>query len=98
MSDYWNDPPEAPELPECCGDYMAFNESAGECRCPRCGRVVLPEADAPELELEQPEVPGDLLAPPPPPACPHGNAWGSCHHCDAESDRAFDAAREGGRL
>jgi hypothetical protein len=31
---------------------------------------------------------------PVPEKCPHGNKWGSCDHCDYESDIAYDCWRE----
>jgi hypothetical protein len=38
MQDYWNDPPEYPEVPECCGEEM---EADGKlCRCFICGKVI----------------------------------------------------------
>ena len=30
------DPPDHPEPPECCGDYMSVYED-GSCKCPTCG-------------------------------------------------------------
>ena len=44
MNDWWNDPPETPEPPECCGDIMDVDDE-GNCRCPKCGKVIPYEAD-----------------------------------------------------
>lgn len=38
------DPPEQPEPPECCGDYMDVT-GEGACVCPRCGKRIEPRAD-----------------------------------------------------
>tara|TARA_R110000868_G_scaffold6369_1_gene36259 strand:- start:511 stop:666 length:156 start_codon:yes stop_codon:yes gene_type:complete len=45
MNDYWNDPPEQDELPECCGDEMDFDEQTAICSCPKCGRKIEPQPD-----------------------------------------------------
>jgi hypothetical protein len=45
MNDYWNDPPEYDELPECCGEYMNFDEQTCICTCLKCEREILPEKD-----------------------------------------------------
>tara|TARA_B110000503_G_C7104053_1_gene395135 strand:+ start:167 stop:397 length:231 start_codon:yes stop_codon:yes gene_type:complete len=47
MNDYWNDPPQDDEPPECCGEYMTVDESGG-CHCESCGRRIEPPKDAPE--------------------------------------------------
>jgi len=39
MNDYWNDIPDYPEPPECCGDYMDV-EHDGACVCPKCGKRI----------------------------------------------------------
>ena len=45
MNDYWNYPPETDELPECCGDYMDFDEKTAVCTCPKCGKRIEPQRD-----------------------------------------------------
>lgn len=40
MNDWWNDPPEEEELPECCGMEMDFNEQNWDCKCAKCGKVI----------------------------------------------------------
>lgn len=91
MTDYWNDPPEYPEPPECCDDYMDVLDD-GSCKCLNCGKTVAApmELDPPwensERGIEEePEIPA---------LCPHGNEWGECAPCDHLSDLAYDAARE----
>lgn len=44
MQDYWNDPPEVPEIPECCDEVMEVDEH-GNCRCMTCGKVILAPPD-----------------------------------------------------
>lgn len=90
MNDYWNDPPDGPEWPECCDQEMEIDE-AGNCACKVCGSRI----DAPvEPELE-PDLPDpDIQPPEPDPICPHGNERHECDHCAYLSDLAYDAARE----
>jgi hypothetical protein len=82
MNDYWNDPPEQPEPPECCEDFMDM-QANGDFICPTCGRVIQCEPDpgyAEMIDEELPEMePLDLPDPD--------------YHL---SDLAFDAARERG--
>jgi hypothetical protein len=54
MNDYWNDPPETDELPECCDEYMNFNENTGICKCLKCGKVIEPPRDIEPIDLELP--------------------------------------------
>lgn len=95
MNDYWNDPPETPEPPECCGDYMDI-DTKGACVCGKCGKRIEPDAGC-EPELGLPGEPwteeSDRLAPMGA-KCPHGNPWFDCNACAAASDFAYDAARE----
>ena len=44
MNDYWNDPPDYPEPPECCGDIMDVTDD-GVCACPSCGKRIEPQPD-----------------------------------------------------
>jgi hypothetical protein len=44
MNDYWNDPPEYPEPPECCGDIMDVTDD-GACVCPKCKKRIEPQQD-----------------------------------------------------
>ena len=41
MSDWWNDPPETPEPPECCDDIMDITPDGG-CICNTCKKVIPP--------------------------------------------------------
>ena len=56
MHDYWNDPPEQDEPPECCGEMMEVYDD-GSCKCLTCGATVDPPVDIePALEeLPEPE-------------------------------------------
>ena len=40
MNDYWNDPPEIEEPPECCGDLMDTDEKQGCFVCPTCKKQI----------------------------------------------------------
>ena len=91
MNDYWNDPPENPEIPECCDTEMDM-EQDGTCRCSVCGAIIAPQPD-----YDTPDMFGDeedFTPPLEPTTCPHGNKIGECGTCDYESDLAYDAARE----
>ena len=92
MQDYWNDPPEEMEPPECCGEMMTVDGNVLRCEvCLRCEEIVYDDPEpVPEPPLE--ELPDDDC--PGPPLCPHGNEWTSCDHCDFLSDIAYDASRE----
>ena len=39
MHDYWNDPPEVPEVPECCDQPMVM-DNHGDCHCCICGKTI----------------------------------------------------------
>jgi hypothetical protein len=49
MNDYWNDPPDYPDLPECCGDIMDVTDD-GACVCPSCGKRIEPQPDIEPVE------------------------------------------------
>ncbi len=105
MTDWYLDPPEVPELPECCGDVMEDTGDGG-CTCAHCGRRVDPPEDPTPEEIAAMMLASALPdpwdegwpddEPPRSPTCPHGHEWGSCATCDHESDLAYDAARERG--
>ena len=44
MNDWWNDPPDAPEIPECCNDEMHVMLD-GTAICLKCGNQVAPDPD-----------------------------------------------------
>lgn len=93
MNDYWNDPPEQPELPECCGEIMT-DQDDGTCRCEQCGRIL--EQEEPDYEPEPEFAPLPDPEPLPEQACPHGLMWLDCEPCQHASELAVDAAREKG--
>ena len=39
------DPPEEPELPVCCGEFMDYSDDDHNCRCIACGKVIEPDPD-----------------------------------------------------
>ena len=90
MNDYWNDPPEYPEPPECCGELMEIDDD-GTCTCLACGATIEPvdHQEGPEPCGDE-DVPADLEVDR---ICPHGMRE-SCDACDHLADLAYDAARE----
>jgi len=55
MNDYWNDPPEEPEVPECCDLEMRYDEKRGCLWCINCGaHIDMPEDIEPVDEPEPP--------------------------------------------
>lgn len=94
MNDYWNDPPDEPEPPECCDEIMEVTEQGG-CRCSVCGKVIPPAKDIePPPEVVNEEITWDDRMVNFGPKCPHGNEWFACDHCAHASDIAYDAWRE----
>ena len=96
MTDWYNDPPEEAEMPECCGREMIV-DAAGECLCEVCGGKLEAEKDGFLPAPQEIWPPADEEPPAGPALCPHGEEWGECAPCDHASDLAFDAAREKGR-
>ncbi|MCK9434333.1 MAG: hypothetical protein M0R32_05805 [Candidatus Cloacimonetes bacterium] len=96
MNDYWNDPPEELEPPDCsaCGEIMNIQED-GSCICVRCGFILQPPEDPMLEELKDMEEIYD--APPPPTQCPHGQPWAECNDCMIAGDQAYDSKRENGK-
>lgn len=45
MNDWYNDPPEYEEIPECCETEMDFNEETCICKCKMCGKEIHPQED-----------------------------------------------------
>jgi hypothetical protein len=45
MNDYWNDPPDGDDPPECCGEYMEFDEDTCVATCATCQRRIEPDPD-----------------------------------------------------
>jgi len=59
MNDSWNDPPEYPEVPECCGDTMDVTDD-GVCICQTCGRRIEPQPDPDPALFADVELPDDF--------------------------------------
>ena len=91
MSEYWNNPPEPIEPPDCCGEPMEEFDGGLLLRCAHCGREILVEPDVGDPE---PEIPDYISELPESSICPHGNKHGDCNACDVVGDLAYDAARE----
>jgi hypothetical protein len=89
MQDYWNDPPDGDEPPECCGDYMLDMEGAFVCHV--CGRRIEEFPDWEPMVEPEPVMELDWVDE----FCPHNNPWHDCDACDYLSDQAYDAWREG---
>lgn len=52
MRDFWNDPPEEYEPPECCGEPMDIDSATGVCSCAKCSRRIEPKLDpSPEPDV-----------------------------------------------
>ena len=54
MNDWWNDPPEQFEPPECCEEIMDVAND-GACVCLKCGKRIEPpvDVDPPEQANEE---------------------------------------------
>ena len=52
MNDYWNDPPEEWEPPECCGEIMDV-DGHGNCICEYCGNYIPWKPDPPYDTTEE---------------------------------------------
>jgi hypothetical protein len=90
MNDYWNNPPEYPEPPECCGDFMDVEEN-GSCWCSTCGKRIEPMPDIePVPEVNFGNIEHETLSE----NCRHGRKYGECNTCEHLDDIAFDSARE----
>jgi hypothetical protein len=100
MNDYWNDPPDYPEPPECpndkqncdgSGEYLYDGKTGMVFSCDTCGyQWVIPFPADPEPESEGTFTYEVNETPVP---CPHGKLE-SCDACDHLSDIAYDTARE----
>jgi hypothetical protein len=53
MNDYWNEPPEVEELPECCDEVMGYNEKTGVCECLTCGKTIEPTPDIEPVNMPE---------------------------------------------
>jgi DNA-directed RNA polymerase subunit RPC12/RpoP len=99
VNDYWNDPPEQDEGPQCpyCG--IPLNPFGALFQCSECGHIMIVKAQpeiAPEPEPAEPITWDDRMIPMGG-KCPHGNEWFSCDACDHASDIAYDSNRERGQ-
>ena len=103
MNDWYNHPPEPPELPECCGEPMRVDEH-GHCHCDTCQKEIQVDVTA-DIDCDGWECPAcgecwpcsceryaqermELSE------CPHGRRPEDCNACYAQSDFEYDAARE----
>jgi hypothetical protein len=100
MQDYWNDPPEEYEPPECCDSYMGCTPE-GVLFCEQCGKRIEPDpgdmCSVLEAEMElywEEEERYHSRAFEEHSKCPHGNEWHDCSHCDFLSDIAYTASKE----
>ena len=101
MSDYWNDPPELPESPNCpndkedcdgSGEYLYDGKTGMVFSCEKCAyQWVIPFPVDPEPIQEIEEI--ESIKDDSPHPCPHGKLE-SCDACDHLSDLAYDSARE----
>ena len=100
MREYWLDPPEYPEQPECleCEDGFMEDEGDNKLVCDSCGATVVVDPPmSPEDEEILRVMEEDIGQDDPVPKykkCPHGNDWGECDTCDYLGDIAYDSARE----
>ena len=104
MNDYWNDPPEQWEPPDCCDEPMDLDEATGALSCAKCGKRIEPDPPETFEPFDDGLTAEDLLAldnirreESARSRCPHGDHWHECNHCMIASDLAFDASREGRR-
>ena len=51
MTDYWNDPPEECEPPECCNEFMEVDDN-GNCHCLTCFKTIECQPDPAEPPFE----------------------------------------------
>ena len=79
MQDYWNDPPEYPDTPECCDLEMEVDND-GNCKCSECGKEIKAEPDIEPIEDYK---------------CPHDGDLYNCRKCDAKSDRDHEFTEPG---
>lgn len=107
MNDWYNDPPEGPEPPYCCDDYMVEFPD-GVCVCETCGLREKPvdpyDGYEPPAEEPMPEPECTMCGKPSffqvcdecskTAKCRHGNPLGDCDRCDHESDLAYTASKE----
>ena len=96
MRDWWNDPPDQPEIPLCPHCEIELDVLPnGDLVCSECGHRIQYVPDYSEAEIEEsqrrieevlgPEEVNKL--------CRHGR-MDECPDCDYESDVAFDTERE----
>jgi len=93
VNDFWNDPPESPDVPECCGQPMDVSET-GACVCERCQRRIEPKAESADVAPVQWTDDSERMVPMGA-KCPHGREWFDCGACQVASDIAHDVNREG---
>lgn len=104
MNDYHLDPPEEPEIPECCDREMLVLAGTGNLVCSACGKKIIidPDIEPPDETPDEwvcescgekypcrCELPMNQTD-----HCPHGRDHGNCDACDHAGDLAYDEARE----
>lgn len=92
MNDYWNDPPEFEEAPECCGEMMELGKET-DFVCSVCGKTLYETPDEPDPAAWEDVQPWEGLEYDSE-MCRHGNEWNARNACAYESDIAYDAMRE----
>lgn len=106
MRDYWNDPPDYPEPPECpndkgppcqgSGEYLYDGKTGMVFSCDTCGYqwiIPFPVDPEPEPEMSSAELAELEAMRDEPRPCPHGKL-DQCDACDYLGDIAYDAQRE----
>lgn len=88
MNDWYNDPPEEPEVPECCNTEMEVLDT-GDCLCSVCGSL----SPAPRDPECLPDGLEWILGPQCGVVCHHG-VEGVCEDCLVEGDLRFDSERD----
>jgi len=76
MNDYWNDPTDDCEPPECCDEYMNVCKDSGVATCTTCHRRIEPQ---PDIEPVLEELPDDFADVELGPACSINNS--DCESC-----------------
>jgi hypothetical protein len=99
MSDWYLDPPDEDEAPNCpaCkngyGEHLTSNSLIMLFECDECGHRWVEEIAQDPSPEDYDTIPYEY-APVFPEHCPHGKAWHECNPCMMTADLAYIAARE----